>query len=359
MQRFTPEEVGFSSEQMKDFSCRAAWHEHAVSAHRAGEFTIVDCKSHWQVFKLGVYLSTMSWSGHKGTPVNVPCVPQKQFMATLAELKALGIVPSTEKQFRSAGLSLSLAQMLELMVINGERLELPTDVTFEKSSYQALKVAMKNAGATYSDSGFAFEHSLAATTTLGRLLDGESINLRKSLQFYPTTDVAADKLLDGLDLNGKRVFEPNAGEAYLVRRAYEAGAANVVAAEIYDGFHDAIVKSGANLIGTDLLALTGEDISHHDIDVCIMNPPFSGGQDIKHVEHVLSIVSDRTEVRAIMSAGVLERSGGAYERFRAYLSSMSIEPEILPAGAFKESGTMVRTCVVRIPPRVAQLALAV
>lgn len=117
----------------------------------------------------------------------------------------------------------------------------------------------------------------------------------------------------------------------------------------YDKFHPALEQSGAKVVGTDVMDLTREDVAH--IDVVLMNPPFSGAQDIKHVEHVLSIVPEHTEIHAIMSMSVKERSGGLYGQFRDFLDSMGIEIEELENGSFKESGTMVRSCVVRIPAR--------
>lgn len=356
MQFFTAEEVGITPEQLHDLRAKAIFYPRAEEGHCAGEYTIVDAGSCWPVFKLGAYITTMAWEGHKGAPRGVKCVPEAVYRANLAQLHALGLVPTSEAQLRGRGLSLDLPQMLQLMQLTGNRLELPSTVTFEARAYQTLKKALLNAGARYSKSGFDFDTATEAAQTLERLMAGEAINLRKSLQFFPTTGVAADRLLDGLDVERKVVFEPSAGEGYLVERAYQAGASRVIAAEINEKFHGAIQMSGGDLLGFDLLALTAEDVA--DVDVVIMNPPFSGGQDIQHVEHVLRIVPPEAEVRAIMSSAVMERSGGVFERFRAALDALGVVPEPLPAGAFKESGTMARTCVVKIPPRVSSAAVA-
>jgi hypothetical protein len=240
MQQFTPQEAGLTSEEMHTLKLEACWVDTARRGHATGKFTIVDFKSSWAVFKNGVYLNTMSWEGHKGTPANVPSVPRETYLKNISEMKLIGLTPTSEKQLRSVGLGLEMSQMLELMVLNGHRLELPTTVTFSPISYRDLKMTLFKAGGRYSKSGFDFESADDASDALGRLLSGESINIRKSLQYFPTTDVAGDVLMDGLSLAGKTVFEPSAGEGYLVRRALNADASNVLAAEIYNKFHPAL-----------------------------------------------------------------------------------------------------------------------
>lgn len=354
MQRFTAEEVGITPEQIEELRAKAIFYPKAETGHRDGEYTIVDGGVSWPVYKSGVYITTMAWQG--STPAHVACVPQDVYLANAAQMKDLGLVPTSELQLRGERLSLSLAQMLEMMVPNGHRLELPTTFAFQPGNYRELKKALTNAGGRYSKSGFDFASDEDAAEILERLMGGESINLRQSLQYFPTTDMAGDRLLDGLDLEGKTVLEPSAGEGYLVRRAAKAGATKVLAVEIYPKFHGALEASGAEVVGTDLLAMEKGDIG--DVDVVLMNPPFSGGQDIRHVEHVLKVVPGHTEIRAIMSSAVVERTGGIYDRFREFLDSVGGVHEQLPAGAFKESGTMVRTCIVRIPARATSTAAA-
>jgi hypothetical protein len=48
---------------------------------------------------------------------------------------------------------------------------------------------------------------------------------------------------------------------------------------------------------------------------------------------------------------IKERTGELFEQFRDYLASINADIQDLPAGAFKDSGTMVKTCAVKIPSR--------
>lgn len=339
----------FTADEFDNLKLKACWVDSAIQGHRQGIFTIVDCKHSWAVYKNGIFLNVMSWEGNKGTPQGVPCVPKSTYLENYNQLRLLGIEPTAETQLRGNGIELNLQQMLEVMTLDGARMVLPTNVIFDPRSYQMLKKALLNAGGSYHDSSFHFDDDDSASEALSRLLQGENINIKKTLQYYPTTDTAGDRLLAGVDFTGKVVFEPSAGEGYLVKRALEIGAKRVLAVEIYTKFHTALEQAGAELIGSNIFDVNACDLL--GVDVVVMNPPFSGGQDVKHVQHVLSILPPHVEVHAIMSCSVLENSNGIYEDFRAFMEKHGVEPERLEAGAFKESGTMVKTCIVRIPRR--------
>lgn len=333
---------------------QACWEHTAIPGHSKGIFTIVDLGSSWGVFFKGEYLNTMSWTGAQ--PSYVPSVSKEVYFNNANQMSLLGLEVLSELQLRGDGLQLELSQMLELMTLSGDRIELPSDIGFASKSYAALKGAVTKAGGHYRNSGFDFDDQETAQDVLTRLIAGESINIKKSLQFYPTTEVAGERLLRGLDLTGKVVFEPSAGDGFLVEQAYLAGAAEVLCAEIYEKFHPAIERSGGRIIGTDVFQLNSASLS--DIDVVLMNPPFSGGQDIKHVLHVLGLIPEQVEVHAIISASVLHNSSKIYDSFRSFLAGHDIEVEEMEAGVFKDSGTMIRSCIVRIPPRSAPRAAA-
>lgn len=333
---------------------QACWDHTAIPGHTQGIFTIVDLGPSWGVFYKGEYLNTMSWTGAQ--PSHVPSVPKEVYLQNANQMSLLGLEVLSELQLRGDGLHLDLSQMLELMTLCGDRIELPSDVSFSSKSYAALKSAVTKAGGSYRNSGFDFDNEATAQNTLTRLIAGECINIKKSLQFYPTTEVAGERLLRGVNLTGKVVFEPSAGDGFLVEQAYLAGAAEVLCAEIYEKFHPAVEQSGGRLIGTDVFQLSSASLS--DVDVVLMNPPFSGGQDIKHVRHVLGLIPDQAEVHAIISASVLHNSSKVYDSFRSFLTEKDIELEEMEAGTFKDSGTMTRSCIVRIPPRSAYSAAA-
>ncbi len=78
----------------------------------------------------------------------------------------------------------------------------------------------------------------------------------------------------------------------------------------------------------------------------VMNPPFAGRADIRHVTHALQFVKHGGWLAAVMSAGVKFREDGLAREFRALVTKHAGFVRDVEDGAFKEAGTMVRTVIV-------------
>jgi 16S rRNA A1518/A1519 N6-dimethyltransferase RsmA/KsgA/DIM1 with predicted DNA glycosylase/AP lyase activity len=132
---------------------------------------------------------------------------------------------------------------------------------------------------------------------------------------------------------GMSVLEPSAGEGALAR-PIQARSALVWCIEIDD---KRAAKLPAAFVG-DFLQVE----PHQAYDRVVMNPPFAKRADIHHVTHARKFLKPDGKLVAIMSAGVAFREDALAREFREQCET--IEP--LPDGAFKESGTGVRTVVV-------------
>ena len=77
-----------------------------------------------------------------------------------------------------------------------------------------------------------------------------------------------------------------------------------------------------------------------------MNTPFNKGQAVAHVTKAIQIA--KRCVIAITDAGIMFRSDKATTAFREFVKSYGGTIEPVEAGAFKESGTMVNTCIVTV-----------
>jgi predicted RNA methylase len=84
-------------------------------------------------------------------------------------------------------------------------------------------------------------------------------------------------------------------------------------------------------------------------DRVLMNPPFGGQADIRHVTHALGFVKPAGLVVAVMSAGVEFRQDKTTAEFRKLVSDHGGRIERLPEDAFKPSGISVRTVMAVIP----------
>jgi predicted RNA methylase len=136
--------------------------------------------------------------------------------------------------------------------------------------------------------------------------------------------------------DGEPVLEPSAGGGSIARAIMDAGAFPTCV-EIDPKCCEALDKM-FRVIQRDFLSYT---ISGWDR--IVMNPPFTGGQDIQHVSHALDLLSDDGTLVAVMPAGVKTCQYKKYVAFRERVDNMRGRFIDLPEGAFKASGTMVRT----------------
>ena len=81
-------------------------------------------------------------------------------------------------------------------------------------------------------------------------------------------------------------------------------------------------------------------------DRVVMNPPFSRQRDIHHVLHAHRFVSPAGRLVSIMSAAIEFRTNALTERFREHVAAHNGTITPIEAGAFRESGTMVRSALV-------------
>ena len=93
----------------------------------------------------------------------------------------------------------------------------------------------------------------------------------------------------------------------------------------------------SEILEKDFMAFSGRKF-----DAIVMNPPFSKSQDAKHILHAYSLLSPGGKLVSAASSAVKNREGAAYAKLRS-LSPKFLE---LPAGSFREFGTMVNTVVV-------------
>ncbi|HHK0428589.1 TPA: methyltransferase, partial [Pseudomonas aeruginosa] len=82
---------------------------------------------------------------------------------------------------------------------------------------------------------------------------------------------------------------------------------------------------GYNLVGSDFMEVSGKQY-----DRIVMNPPFSKGRDIQHVQHAYSLLKPGGRLVAIMSEGAFFQSNKAAENFRAWLDGLGATSERLP-----------------------------
>ncbi|MCR9214796.1 MAG: hypothetical protein NXI13_13850 [Proteobacteria bacterium] len=224
------------------------------------------------------------------------------------------------------------------MIVNGNRLELPQDQHFK--NYAAVKKALINAGGKYKKNGFEFNHG--AQEVYDGFLKGDQMNKKKEFQFFETPEDLSKHVLELADIKPHHiVLEPSAGRGALLKFCR---ASNVICVELDQRNSDALLNAGWTTIQGDF---TGTYFDFQ-FDRIIANPPFTKGQDVAHVTKMVQHCKPGGRIVSIMSIGWQTKNDRKSTAFRNLLEDLDAQIIPVERGKFKESGTMVPTCIVVI-----------
>lgn len=226
--------------------------------------------------------------------------------------------------------------------IEHDRIILPQG-QLDRDRYMAFDKAIKAMGGKWNRSAQAHIFPKpCAEMIAAALADGEIMDRKKTFeQFFTPDDLAARMasiaMLEPHDI----VLEPSAGSGRLIQAAYAQGASVIaveidpeICAELEIIFDPAKVKIEC----ADFMQWVNVDI---DPTAILMNPPFSGNQDIKHIRRAWGMLAKGGRLVAIMSSHASFANDRESVEFRQWALSIGAGMAKLPDGAFKESGTMV------------------
>lgn len=158
-------------------------------------------------------------------------------------------------------------------------------------------------------------------------------------RLFPTPPQLADLVAWLAEIqNGMHVLEPSAGTGSLLKavRALQPDCL-IIAIEINPSLAEACRPLADGVTCGDFL--TWNEQASRTFDRIVMNPPFAGGSDIKHVEHALTFLRPGGRLVAVVANG---------PRQRDKLMPLAASWHDLPEDAFKEQGTSVRAAVLVI-----------
>lgn len=216
----------------------------------------------------------------------------------------------------------------------------------DRNLYVRANKVLEAAGGKWNRKAKAHLFDADAEERVGQIiLTGSVVVPKDEFDFFETTPDVVDEIMNlAHPFKGMVTLEPSAGRGAIARAAAEFGPVDCI--ELMEDNVEYLVEDGRyrEVIEADFLTVP---VSQR-YDRVLMNPPFSKRQDIKHVTHALSFLKKDGVLVAVMSAGVLFREDRMGRDFREMVEARGGSFDKLPEGSFKESGTMVNTCILRV-----------
>lgn len=216
--------------------------------------------------------------------------------------------------------------------------------------YQRVNEVLEAVGGRWTTGMQAHVFPVDAAQALAPVLEsGQVVTLREkrqSSQYFPTPGAIVQRIVDLAGIEpGMEVLEPSAGSGAIATAAAKAGAV-VDCIEHDPGYAGTLADTGVAraLTVADFLTVPAQPC----YDRVVMNPPFTRGADMQHVEHALRFLKPNGILVSVMSWAVTFQ-GRKTAKFRALVEARGGTVEAVAGGAFKESGTDVDTVIVAIP----------
>jgi hypothetical protein len=182
------------------------------------------------------------------------------------------------------------------------------------------------------------------------LSKGKFVDEKKEFQFFETPQIVAARMVKLSNLrSGLNIFEPSAGKgalASVIREQMPEGCTLYVA-DSNPAMRTALCDSYFKVCGFD----DYDFLDYSPFFACdriIQNPPFSNGQDAKHLLRAFELLAAGGRLVSVMSAGITFRETAVYREAASLVRDFNGSIEELPTGAFKESGTNVKAVIVTV-----------
>lgn len=235
-------------------------------------------------------------------------------------------------------ISQEVIKVLEASQVQGNILRLP-EGKMERKLYEQVARLLKEMGGKWSSAKKAFLFKEEAADTIDTIIaTGEYTSDKTAFQFFPTPPALAGHIVSLAQIQpGERCLEPSAGQGNIARFMPSPHCI-----ELNPKNREILAAAGFNVVAEDFMEFSPEQ----PYDVIVMNPPFTAGQDARHI--IKAIGMARRKVVAVASAACLFRTDAVYRQLRELIGQYGGTITELPEGSFKESGTAVNTVLIEV-----------
>lgn len=234
-----------------------------------------------------------------------------------------------------------ILQLLDDCTIEGKTLFLPQQL--DRKTYVKIDKVIKNMGGKWNRKakGHLFDED-PSDLLEEVMLTGETVDLQKEYQFFPTPTSLAEVMVTLADIQPTDVLlEPSAGKGHIADCFPKENEKILI--ELNEQNVAALKEKGYDVQMGDFLE-TKEIV----VDKIIMNPPFTKQQDIDHILHAFSCLKDGGKLVSVVSESPFFRTNHKSKMFRDFLTELDAEVIKLPEATFKDSGTMVNTRMITV-----------
>ena len=231
----------------------------------------------------------------------------------------------------------------------GNVLYLPEQL--ERNTYLAVNKCLDNIGGKWNRQakGHIFDYDPAEALE-NLIATGETESMKKKFQFFPTPRPVAELMCDMAELTDDCIiFEPSCGKGDLADVIYGRAPEYLICNELNRDMQRYLDEKPYNVMYGDFLDCKPGELK--PFDRIVMNPPFAKQQDIDHILHAYSLLKDGGILVSVLFPSWRFRSNKKSVEFRAWLADVGCEILEVPEGAFKESGTMFSTNIIKIKKR--------
>lgn len=257
------------------------------------------------------------------------------------------LLEQSKKQESKMPITMELLEVLRRCSIDGNTVRLP-DTQLSREDYITVKNKLELIGGKWKGGkvgGFIFQED--PTDLLAQITNGEQRNIKKEFQFFGTPSDIADRLV-GLanPSEDDKILEPSAGQGAIVKSINRyCDPMEVCCYELMPLNQTFLGKiSTVTLLGEDFLKCNPSD----QYDIIIANPPFSKNQDILHIRHMYACLKKEGRLVSMCSPHYIHSSGKKETEFKQWLTELGADVQEVEAGAFKESGTNIKTLIIII-----------
>jgi len=174
------------------------------------------------------------------------------------------------------------------------------------------------------------------------LLTGEVEDIKKEFQFFETPKELVKQMIDLAELKeGDTILEPSAGRGAI---ANEIKIGKLFLNEMNEKNYKVLLEKYKQVTDYDFI----EGCFAGLFDKIIMNPPFSKQQDIDHILRAFDLLKNGGILISIVSESPFFRENKKSVEFRKFLEDNNAEIIKNPDETFKESGTMVKTRIIKV-----------